>query len=174
MRIAVLSDIHDHLSELQRVLKQLTGCEALLCVGDLCSPFTLLAMAAGFEGAVHTVWGNNDGDKLLISSVAEKVGERLVLHGDYAFITLGGRSIAMTHYPSLAQALAAGQQYDLVCYGHDHERHQSLVGRTLLLNPGEVMGRFGVSSYAIYDTDKSQAEIIEFPTARRRSKPAGH
>jgi uncharacterized protein len=172
MRIAILSDVHDHLGELKRVLKRLDGCEALLCLGDLCAPFTLLAIAAGYAGPIHTVWGNNDGDKLLLTSVANKVGERVTLHGDFAFLTLGGRSIAMTHYPALANALASGQQHDLVCYGHDHERTQTWVGRTLLLNPGEVMGRFGVSSFALYDTDKGEAEIIEVPVGRRRARPA--
>ena len=172
MRIAILSDIHDHLSELKRILNKVSGCEALLCLGDLCAPFTLLALAAGFVGPIHVVWGNNDGDKLLLTTVAAKVGERLTLHGDYAFFSLGGRAIAMTHYPPLANALAAGQQHDLVCHGHDHERKLTWVGRTLLLDPGEVMGRFGVSSYAIYDTDTGQAEIIEYPASRRRVRPA--
>jgi hypothetical protein len=30
----------------------------------------------------------------------------------------------------------------------------------LLVNPGEVMGRFGVRSVAVYDTEAHQAEII--------------
>jgi len=171
MRIAILSDIHDNLWALQRVLEQVADCEALLYLGDLCAPFTLGAIAQGFAGPIHTVWGNNDGDKLLITRVAEKAGQ-VTLHGDFAFLTLGERAIAMTHYPVLANALAAGQQYDLVCYGHDHERKQSEVGHTLLLNPGEVMGRFGVSSYAVYDTAQNKAEIVEFPTDRKLNKLA--
>jgi len=29
------------------------------------------------------------------------------------------------------------------------------------VNPGEVMGRFGVSSYAVYDSETGEAEIVE-------------
>jgi putative phosphoesterase len=172
MRIAILSDIHDNLWALQRILPQVAECGALLCLGDLCAPFTLNALAQGYAGPIHTVWGNNDGDKLLITRVGEKAGARVTLHGDFAFIKLDGCAIAMTHYPVLANALAAGQQHDLVCYGHDHERTQTWVGHTLLLNPGEVMGRFGVSSYALYDTAQNKAEIVEFP-AERPGKTAG-
>jgi len=68
----------------------------------------------------------------------------------------------MTHYPSIARTLAQSGSYDLVCHGHDHTRAITRVGKTLLLNPGEVMGRFGVRSYAIYDPESRNVEITEF------------
>ena len=160
MRVGVISDIHDNVWALERVLGQLAACDALLCLGDLCAPFTIGQIAAAIEGPVHLVWGNNDGDKLHIASNVEGKGH-VHLHGDFGEIELDGRKIALTHYPHLAKALAAGQQYDLVCHGHNHERSAGWQGRTLLLNPGEVMGRFGVVSYAIYDTESGEAEIIE-------------
>ena len=160
MRIGVLSDIHDNIWALERALARVQGCEALLVLGDLCAPFTMTQIAEGFHGPVHVVWGNNDGDRLSIARQAER-GE-VTLHGEFAELTLAERRIALTHYPHLGRALAAGGGYDLVCYGHNHQRGQTLVGRTVLLNPGEVMGRFGVCSLAIYDTVSGVAEIIEF------------
>jgi len=144
---------------LERGLQRLADCHVLLCLGDLCAPFTAAAIAEGFEGAVHLVWGNNDGDKWRIAQVAQGYPQ-LHLHGEFAQLELDGKKIALTHYPHLARALAAGQQYDLVCHGHDHQRNIEEVGRTLLLDPGEVMGRFGVSSVARYDTETDKAEII--------------
>jgi predicted phosphodiesterase len=35
------------------------------------------------------------------------------------------------------------------------------VGSTVLVNPGEVMGRFGRSTYAVYDTATGRAAILE-------------
>jgi putative phosphoesterase len=160
MRIGIISDIHDNVWALEKALEGVRGCDALLCLGDLCAPFTIAQIAKGFEGPVHLVWGNNDGDKLHIAASAEAQGD-VHIHGDFADLTLDGRHIAMTHYPHLAQALGLGQQYDLVCYGHNHERAIRWEGRTLLVNPGEVMGRFGVSSWAVYDTESGRAEIIE-------------
>jgi predicted phosphodiesterase len=34
-------------------------------------------------------------------------------------------------------------------------------GDSLLINPGEVMRRFGKSSFAWYDTEANQAEIVQ-------------
>ena len=57
-------------------------------------------------------------------------------------------------------ALALGGVYDLVCHGHSHERVIEQVGETLRVNPGEVMGRLGLSTYALYETSTGQAEIV--------------
>ncbi len=44
--------------------------------------------------------------------------------------------------------------YDAVFYGHTHIAKREIKGKTLLLNPGEIMGRFGVLSLAIYDMSR--------------------
>jgi hypothetical protein len=160
MRIAVIADIHDNIWALADVLGRLSGCDELLCLGDLCAPFTMTAIAEGFRGPVHVVWGNNDGDRLLITRNADKAGN-VTLHGDLAELELGGRSIAITHYPQVGKALAASGLYDLACYAHNHKRDVTWVGKALLLNPGEVMGRFGVRSFAEYDTERGNARLIE-------------
>ena len=72
----------------------------------------------------------------------------------------------MTHYPEMGRALARGGTYDLVCHGHSHERVVEQAGKTLRVNPGEVMGRFGLSTYAVYDTVTGQAEIVEVRSRR--------
>ena len=160
MRIAILSDAHDNIWKLDVVLEQLKDAEALLFCGDLCAPFTLAAIAEGFDGPVHVVFGNNDGDQWLLTRNANRA-DNVSLHGVFASLELGGRRIAMTHYPAIAVGIAASGLYDLVCYGHDHDRKIERVGNCLKVNPGEVMGRFGVSSYALYDTETGQAEIRE-------------
>ena len=53
----------------------------------------------------------------------------------------------------IAAGLAASDRYDLVWCGHSHRAAEERVGDTLLINPGEVMGRFGRSTYVLYDTD---------------------
>jgi len=160
MRIAILSDIHDNIWALDELLPRLADCDAVLFLGDFCAPFTLAMLAQRFQGPVHVVWGNNDGDKLLLTRNADQAGN-VVLHGDLAELELGGRRIAMTHYPNIAKVLAHSSRYALVCHGHDHQRALTRHDLTLLLDPGEVMGRFGVRSYAIYDTVAADAEIIE-------------
>lgn len=160
MQIAVLSDIHDHLEELRAALQRVQGCEVLLCCGDLCAPFTLAEMVERFPGPIHAVLGNNDGDALLIARVAQGSG-RVSVHGAYAELELAGRPVAMVHYPRLAEGLAALGTYDLVCHGHDHRARLEQVGRTVLLNPGEIMGWKGRSSCAVYDTAAGRAVFVD-------------
>ena len=164
MRIAIISDIHDNIWALAKVLEKIQDCDALLCLGDLCAPFTIAQIRDGFAKQVYVVWGNNDGDKVMVASQIAQGGH--VHHlGDVGQIKAGGRRIAMTHYPHIANMLAQGQTYDLVCHGHDHERAQKRVGNTLVLNPGEVMGRLGVTSWAVYDTSAGEAEIVILPAS---------
>ena len=160
MRIAVLSDIHDNIWQLEKVLAQVSGADALIFCGDFCAPFTLTQIAQGFTWQVHVVWGNNDGDKWLLTRNANAAGN-VSLYGELAELELGGRKIAVNHYPHIARSLAESGKYDAVFYGHDHKRHTEQVGSTLLLNPGEVMGRFGQSTFAWYDTETGTGEIVE-------------
>lgn len=158
MRIGIISDIHDNIWRLEKVLRQLSECQALLCLGDYCAPFTMTAIGDGFHGEVHAVWGNNDGDKLLLTRMADRA-HHITLHGDLADLELAGRHIALTHYPQVARPLALSGQFDLVCYGHDHAQRCERHGEALLVNPGEVMGRFGAARYAIYDSEAHQVTL---------------
>jgi len=162
MQVAVISDVHDNIWKLETVLERVgqAGAEALAFCGDFCAPFTLKQMADGFPGPVHCIFGNNDGDKWLLSRVAAGA-DNVTLHGQLAELTLGERRIAANHYPDIAHGLAASGRYDAVFFGHSHERHLAWVGDTLLLNPGEVMGRFGPPTFALYDTGTGQAAIHE-------------
>jgi len=163
MRIAVISDIHDHIWNLEKVLQRISqlGVEALICCGDFCAPFSLKQIAEGFLGPIHVVFGNNDGDPLLLSRVAGQYGGRVLLHGLYVELELGGRQIAVIHYPEPARRIAQAGVFDLVLYGHDHQRHLERIGHTLLANPGEVMGRWGKPSFGIYYTETGEFTHLE-------------
>lgn len=50
MKIAVVSDIHDHIHNLRAVLGRLQAARVLLCPGDLCAPFVVDVEADEVEG----------------------------------------------------------------------------------------------------------------------------
>ncbi len=161
MLIAVASDIHDNIWNLDRVLADIRArkAEALLFLGDFCAPFTLAQMAEGFTGPVHAVFGNNDGDPFLLATVARKHAH-VTLHGQLAELDLGGRRIALNHYPQIAIRLAESGAYAAVFSGHDHKSMVQTMGKTVWANPGEVMGRFGPPSYGVYDTGTGGFEHV--------------
>lgn len=164
MKIAILSDVHDNIWTLETLLDDLEA-DALVYCGDFCAPFTLAQIGEGFAGPIHVVFGNNDGDQWLMSKVAARF-DHVTLHGQFADLEFKGRKVAVTHYPEIGRALAQGSVYDLVCNGHSHERVIEEVGKTIRVNPGEVMGRFGVSTYAVYDTATHRATHVTVPTDR--------
>jgi len=161
MRIAILSDTHDNIWKLDSAMPKLAESDVILHCGDLCSPFLIQRLAEGVKGKpVHVVWGNNDGDRQMLTVVAARAGN-VSLHGELAEIDLDGLRVAMTHYPAIGRALAEGGRYDLVCYGHDHKAHEERVGRTLLLNPGEVMGLYGKSTFALFVTRSQKIAWVD-------------
>lgn len=161
MKIAILSDTHDHIWKVDQAMQQMREAEVILHCGDLCSPFVIRHLAAGSGGRpIHIVWGNNDGDPRLISQVAASF-PFITLHGQFAELTLDGVRVAVNHYPEIARPLAASGHYDLVCYGHDHTAHHSRVGRCILLNPGEILGMKGRRTFAWYDTATGEVRFEE-------------
>lgn len=161
MKIAILSDSHDHLGNLDAAADVIRNSEAVVHCGDLCSPFMVrrLGEIAG-DRPVHIVWGNNDGDTFLIGKVASHFPS-IHLHGPLAELELGGVRVAVNHYPHIADGLARSGKYDVVCYGHDHVRHESQDHGCLLLNPGELMGMKGAPSMAVLATDSLTVGWVE-------------
>lgn len=166
-RVAVVSDTHDNWPALDVLCRRLAdaGCAHLLHCGDVCAPLTLMRLLDRFAGQVDLVAGNVDGDHYLMTTrTADRTGFRF--HGaELAEITIGGRRVAMQHYPRLARALACGGRYDAVFYGHDHRANVERIragGRTVLLaNPGTLSAMGGPLTYGLYDAAANDLELIE-------------
>jgi hypothetical protein len=172
MRLAILSDIHDNLWNLTAAMEIVRTADVLLCCGDLCSPFVIDELTK-CEGTVHIVFGNNDADLYRITAKALKKPNCQV-HGELFEATFDGRRLAMNHFDYLARPIAKSGDYDVVCFGHNHEFEISREGTTLLINPGPVMGaKFSTgkfeecpATFVLYDTaaDSAQAYSIDRTT----------
>ncbi len=161
MDVAVLSDSHDNIWKLAAALPHLKAADVVIHCGDLCAPFVVKQIGEGLDTTpVHIVWGNNDGDRYLISRVSDRYSN-IRLHGPMAELDLQGRQIAVNHYPQVARGLAHSGKYDLVCYGHDHTANEERINGCLLLNPGEVMGLNGRSGLAVVDLENLKVRWIE-------------
>jgi len=82
-------------------------------------------------------------------------------HGETGKINVEGRKIAFTHHPEDAEKLAESGEYDVVFHGHTHKKREEKFGECILINPGEIMGRVGTPSYAIYDTTTKKIEFFD-------------
>lgn len=173
MKLLILSDIHDHLWKLGRILTEVSA-DALICCGDLCSPFVMARLANDFKGPIHMVFGNNDADQFRITRIAMTFGEGVYLHGELGQIEIDGLKIVINHFDYIARDIAASGLYDVVCFGHNHQREidHIRVGKkeVHLINPGPVMGvKFDqgtpiavASSFAVFDTQSREASLWTF------------
>lgn len=161
MRIAVLSDSHDNIWNLEKALQLLQGeaLSALLFLGDFCAPFSLKQIAEAYSGPIHCVPGNNDGDMFLLMSIAAQAGN-VTFHHPIGDLTLSERKIAITHYPEIAEGLVATGKYTAVFSGHTHEFMSQTSGSTLWVNPGEIMGRFGEPGFIYYNPADNSFERV--------------
>jgi putative phosphoesterase len=169
MRLAILSDIHDNVWKLAGALDRARGADAMICCGDLGSPFIVHQLGRGFAGPIHVIFGNNDGDLFRIAANAARY-PHIKIHGEMLRGEFAAKRIAANHYDNIARAIAASGEYDVVCYGHNHVYDVSRVGRTLAINPGAIMGatfaadgsRTDVpSTFVIYDTESDTAQRFE-------------
>lgn len=151
-KIAIFSDSHDNIPALMKALEaaRSSGAETLLHCGDLCAPFMLDRIGQGFSGPVHVVFGNNDGDGRLLQTIASKYAH-VKLYGIYSELTIAERRVAMIHYPEPALRIAQSGEFDLVCYGHNHDKFAQQIGKTWLVNPGELLGMKSTPTWGIYD-----------------------
>lgn len=162
MHIAILSDIHDNVWNLSTALEGVKNTDAMIVCGDLCSPFVMAQMAAGYAGPIHVVFGNNDGDLYRTTTLSARY-ENVHLHGEFFQGELGGKQFAANHYVDIALSVSDAAKYDVVCYGHNHIYKVERRGRTLVINPGTIMGfdpgqRVDVpATLVIYDTGIDQA-----------------
>ncbi|MFX1279425.1 MAG: metallophosphoesterase [Promethearchaeota archaeon] len=169
MKIACISDSHDHMDNILKAVSIINEKKAgaLIHCGDYVAPFVKKwfdqlddVVKSNFFG----VFGNNDGERLFLK---QNLGQicTFAQNGNELILELGGKKIFVSHMPKqeTINALANSGAFDIILTGHTH----SLVNKknkngVIVLNPGELCGYLtGKSTFAIIDTDKMEAEIIE-------------
>jgi hypothetical protein len=158
MIIGIISDTHDNLDNLEKVLEIFNDrkVEHIIHAGDFTSPFTARVLKQ-FKGDFTGIFGNNDGDRIFL----RKMFQDRIYPQPYVF-KLNNRKIVVMHEPDVVDALADSGHFDLVIYGHLHEPVMRRVGKTLVVNPGEVGGwLYGKPTAAVADLETMEAEIVE-------------
>ncbi|MFA5134846.1 MAG: metallophosphoesterase [Patescibacteria group bacterium] len=166
MKIAIVSDSHDNLANIEKVTAYLDRHPVAMLIhcGDVCAPSTLRVFAESFSKPIHVCFGNVDGDQYLMTKWSYEEFSNVTLHGDIGELEAGRKKIAFVHFPKVAHGLAAEGAYDIVFYGHTHEPWEETVGKTKLVNPGNVANIRNKPSFALYDTDSGKLELVLLDT----------
>jgi uncharacterized protein len=169
MRIGVLSDTHNNLSNLEAALLlfEREGISTLFHCGD----FTGIEVAkrlAPFH--VLSVLGNGDfasgeiRDEILRQNPENYVG--LVYTGQ-----IGEVRIAATHghLPGKLEELVHAGKYDYVFKGHSHQHKDDRYGLTRLINPGALGGLNREDRrVCLLDLDRGKAEFVKIQPQKKQ------
>ena len=172
MKLGVMADSHDNVPMVRRAVELFNrrGVDLVIHAGDFVAPFAV-APLADLDCRVLAVFGNNDGERVVLAKKFQAIGE---VHPNLVDTNLGGRRIAAVHYPELAEPISGAGLYHLVIYGHTHEidvrtvvqeGSRRAIGTTEYLNPGEVGGWLtGRSTVAVVELESMEVEIVDLET----------
>lgn len=190
MQIGVLSDAHGNSSALETALAALRGhVEEIFFAGDAFSDhhFDNEAVELLRHASARWVLGNHELNFLSPAGTPARCASH-VRPDTLDYVRLlptridcrtGGWEILMVHgspWPPFGEYLAPGCPrlgqaeslgIDLLILGHTHLPEIARYGRTLVVNPGSVgrperPGAPDLASYAVVDTARGTAEIIDF------------
>lgn len=175
MLIAIISDVHNNEVNLKKVLTYCkdNNIKTIICCGDLASRETLDFLNDNFSGMIHYSFGNMDNDQLLsfspwareMSRRDKGEGEKIkykntFLYKEFGEIKIGGKKIALVHYPREAKKLCESGKYDFVFYGHTHKPWEKTIGNCKILNPGNVAGEIYLPTFAMWNTSEDSFQLI--------------
>jgi len=163
MIVGVISDTHDRIPLIIEAVERLNaeGAGLILHCGDYCAPFAMKPLGK-LNARMIGVYGNNDAEKELLKEAALKAGNEI--KGGFARLIVDGWKVALLHGEDsdLLSSLIECGYFDLVAYGHTHEAEVRTVGRTLVVNPGEVCGYLtNEPSLALLNTKTKEAKLVK-------------
>ena len=160
MRIGVVSDTHNNLRNVERIVELFRDArvERVVHTGDITQPRTLRALAE-VGVPILGVFGNNDERAALQDHAAELDAE--LVEPPYEWI-LASRRVLVTHDPiELAGAVEDG--HALVLHGHTHRCTIERSATQLLFNPGECAGHLaGRQTVGVVDLATLEPELLHF------------
>src|SRR6056297_1754236 len=157
MKIAVISDIHDNLVNLDKCLSWCRDnkIEAVICPGDVTNSETLEFLDKNSPGPVYLVRGNME----IFEDEEVKSFSQIDYGGRVAVWEIGSLTIGACHEPFLIAKVLEKGDCNLVFYGHTHKPWEERRQGTRVVNPGTLGGVFSKASFAFYDTENNNLEL---------------
>lgn len=162
MKIVIISDAHNNLVRLQRILDycQKEKISGLVSCGDLASMETLDFLIANFSGPIWHVLGNMDKDFLQKKIIQITQRKNATIFPDFGELTLKKKKMAFVHFPQKAQELFSTKKYEVVFYGHTHQPWLEKEAGRYLINPGNVTGDRCSATFAVWEVEKNHFQLL--------------
>ena len=163
MRIGVVSDTHNNLKNIDKIITLFNqeNLELVIHTGDITSAQTLERFS-NLNCFLYGAYGNNDRHEKGLQEVAEKYNFK-ILEPPHE-ISKGGKNIAIFHEPEEINCfLDENKHIDIVLHGHTHRYREEMKDSTLIFNPGESAGMLkGKNAIGIIDLLDLSVERILF------------
>lgn len=162
MKIAIISDVHDNIPNLKKVLEYCgkNKIEKIICCGDLASLETLDFLNENFYSENYFVFGNMDNDYLKDYPFENNEYKKTKIFEDFGEAEFENKKIAFVHFPEDAKELCRTGKYKFVFYGHTHKPWEENIDDCKMLNPGNVAGQFYLATFAVWNTENDKFELI--------------
>ena len=162
MRIGVVSDTHNHLPNVARIVELLNraGVERVVHTGDITQARTLEVLAR-LDAPLHGVFGNNDaGERAALEAAATRYS--MTLCDPPLELVWAERRIIVVHDPrDLGGAQRA--EHGVALHGHTHRRMITRSAGRLVFNPGECAGHLpGHNAVGVLDLVTLETELLLF------------
>lgn len=164
MKIGIISDTHDNISNIEKTLEYFNknDIRILIHAGDLCAPSLLKnTFYPKFLGEMHFILGNVGDHQTLKKIVQDINNERVKYYGEEAELVINNKKIKVVHYPDIAKKYFNSDKFDLVIFGHNHESSIEEKNKFFFINPGTLGGLYQDPSFAVYDIEENKAEIFK-------------
>jgi len=172
MKIVILSDIHDNLLNLHKVINyvnKLKPSEVIFC-GDLVSPFTMASLSKELreESSLIGVFGNNEGDKI---TIMKRIREGFLLRDQPMLHNIDDIRVLIMHgFGSIKEtentvlSLAKSMEYDIILFGHTHQAKIFTISReTRSVNEINILEEMTRTDILKYSFDLSRDVLIVNP-----------
>lgn len=157
MLLAIISDIHDNLTNLEKCLRWCgeNKIEELICCGDMTNSETLKYLSRNFFGRIHLVRGNIE---IYDKEEVEKY-RNIAYCGRIGYFSINGKHIGLCHEPYLIKKVLELGECDIIFYGHTHKPWESLSSGVKAINPGTLGAVFQKATFAVWNSESGELEL---------------
>lgn len=169
MKAAIISDTHDNTPAIAWMINYLHEKNISLAfhAGDIVNPGNIALFEKTFNGELHFVFGNNDGEHgRILRNISQS--EKVFCYFEAMDAVFHDRRIFMNHFSEISELVAQNNLFDIVIGGHDHKYRVKKFGKTVFVNPGStsktdfILGRSSKdeSSFVVIDLVSLETQRI--------------
>jgi len=157
MKLAIISDIHDNLANLEKCLKWCNDnkVEKVICCGDVCNIETIGFLSANFGREIFLVRGNTE----LYYDEELTDFANINFLGRTGIINIKGSAIGVCHEPFWIDQLVEEDKPVFIFCGHTHKPWIEDRHGVKIINPGTLGAVFQKATFAYWDVEKGDLEL---------------